>query len=183
MFNKLGAYFNIFTHLTVGERLMLYKLARSLPKNSIIVELGSYLGASSCFLAEGANKNDSTLYCVDTWLNDGMTEGKRDTFSEWRANTKHFTNIIPLRGYNNKIVKEFNERIDLLFIDSDHSYEAIKEDIKNWLPKLRSKGIIAIHDIEWSEDIRKAIWAFVMPRIQHIKLLPNLFVGYMYDRP
>ncbi len=158
---------------------MLYKLARSLPRNSIIVELGSYLGASSVFLGIGAKSNDSLVYCVDTWENDGMTEGKRDTYSEWAKNVQHLTNVLPLRGRNNEIAPLFTNGIDLLFIDSDHSYEAIKEDITNWLPKLRNNGIIVLHDVGWAEGIQRAIREDIKTIVKRERLLPNMYIGYM----
>ena len=60
-------FFHIFTHLTKKERLLLYKLALSLPKESIVVEIGSYLGASSSFLAVAIKERDGKVYCIDTW--------------------------------------------------------------------------------------------------------------------
>ena len=40
--------FQIFTHTTEEERIFLYRLSSKLPKDSIIVEIGAYLGASTC---------------------------------------------------------------------------------------------------------------------------------------
>ena len=51
-------YFNIYTHLTKIERLLLYKLSLSLKNGSKIVEIGSYLGASASFLACGAKEKN-----------------------------------------------------------------------------------------------------------------------------
>lgn len=80
--------FNIFTHLTKTERLLLYKLGISLPCNCTIVEIGSYIGGSSSFLASAAKEKNGVLYCVDTWENEGMSEGMRDTYDEFFLNTK-----------------------------------------------------------------------------------------------
>jgi len=44
----------------------------------------------------------------------------------------------------NKKIK--NGSLDLVFIDANHSYENVKEDIGNWLPKIRKGGIICGHD-------------------------------------
>jgi hypothetical protein len=41
-------------------------------------------------------------------------------------------------------------------IDGDHSYEAVKKDIENYLPKMRSGGII-VGDDSYEADIQRAL--------------------------
>ena len=36
--------------------------------------------------------------------------------------------------------------VDFLFIDADHSYEAVKADWSQWFPKVKRNGYIALHD-------------------------------------
>ena len=36
--------------------------------------------------------------------------------------------------------------LDLVFLDGDHTYDAVKEDIAAWLPKVRRGGVLAGHD-------------------------------------
>lgn len=157
-------FFNIFTHLTKIERLLLYKLSLSLPHQSTVVEIGSYLGASALFFASGIKERGGKLYCIDTWYNEGMAEGQRDTFEEFLKNIepmRHF--IIPLRGQSVDIAKTFNERIDLLFIDGDHSYEGIKGDVESWLPKIKDDGIIIFHDYGWAEGVKRVVKEYIKP--------------------
>jgi predicted O-methyltransferase YrrM len=159
-------YFDVFTHLTVKERLLLYKLALSLPERAICVEIGSYLGASALFLASGIKERLGHLYCVDTWKNDAMSEGPRDTFNEFLSNINEFldNNIItPMRGYSTEVAKTFDKEIDLLFIDGDHSYKAVKANIESYLPKLRDKGIVIFHDYSWAEGVRQAVSEYIKP--------------------
>lgn len=39
------------------------------------------------------------------------------------------------------------EKLDVLFIDGDHSYEGVKRDFELWSPLVRPGGIILFHDI------------------------------------
>ena len=66
-------------------------------------------------------------------------------------NTKE--NICLLKGNSfypeivNKVAEKIQDRkIDLLFIDGDHSYNGIKSDFINYTPFLRKGGIIVIDD-------------------------------------
>jgi hypothetical protein len=36
-----------------------------------------------------------------------------------------------------------------VFIDADHSYDAVKKDIEDWDKKVRDGGIVFGHDIDW----------------------------------
>ena len=38
--------------------------------------------------------------------------------------------------------------LDFIFIDADHSYESVLEDLTHWCPKVRQGGIISGHDWE-----------------------------------
>lgn len=167
----------IFTHLTVKEKTLLKHYATKVPKDGIILEVGSYLGSSACFLALGAKKLGQRIYCIDTWHNEGMTEGQRDTFSEFRKNTEKFNNIIPLRGKSKDIGKNFNEKIDLLFIDGEHSYEAVKTDLNVWLPHTKNGTILIMHDYGWAEGVIRSVDEIVKPiEIKKDKSIENMYI-------
>lgn len=156
--------FNIFTHLTKTKRLLLYKLALSLCRNCVIVEIRSYVGGSSTFLASAATEKNGMLYCVDTWKNEAMPEGLRDTYNEFTKNTKPYKKwIVPLRGKSVEVAKDFDKEIDLLFIDGDHSYEAVKSDVEAWFPKLKDGAIVVFHDYGWAEGVKRVVKEMVKP--------------------
>ena len=189
--------FNIFTHLSKKERLLLYKLALSLPKNSVLVEIGSYLGASAAFLSSAAGERNHTLYCVDTWRNDAIDDPRekegRDTFKEFNRNInkyvkrKYVKRITLLRGLSCDMAKKFQGRIDLLFIDADHSYEGCRSDIESWLPFVKNEGIVVFHDYGWAEGIRKAVKEIIFPiqigksNIEDITYWARIKKGEVYD--
>ena len=157
-------HFNIPTQLTRAERLLLNKLSLSLPRNCCIVEIGSYVGGSSIILASAATEKNGMLYCVDTWKNEAMSEGLRDTYNEFTKNTKPYEKwIVPLRGKSVEVAKDFDEEIDLLFIDGDHSYEAVKSDVEAWFPKLKNGAIVVFHDYGWAEGVKRVAKEMVKP--------------------
>jgi len=158
--------FDIFTHMTREELIFLYNFALQIPVNSVLVEIGSYLGASSCFLAAAAKRKKGHLYCVDTWENIGMTEGFRDTFDEFNVNVKKYKSFItPIRDLSKNAVVGWTKPIDILFIDGDHSYEAVSFDLKNWGSKLKKTGYIILHDYGWAKGIQLAVDEFIKPRV------------------
>ena len=44
------------------------------------------------------------------------------------------------------------DNLDLIFIDGSHTFESARSDYMHWRPKLRTGGILAIHDIYDTEE-------------------------------
>jgi len=166
----------IFTHLTIEEKYKLYELALH-SSGKVFVEIGSYLGASSCYIARAIQSDPSKkLYCVDTWENDAMTEGAKDTFDEFCINTSSYSDsIVALRGKSIEVARTFGLGIDYLFLDADHSYEAVKADILAWLPKLNQNATVICHDTGWAEGVKKALNEMITPISIHHDALPNMY--------
>ncbi len=180
---KLLFYSNensINTHLSAREKCRILNLARKC-SGYVYVEIGSYLGASACFIAAGIKKSlKGKLYCIDTWKNEAMTECVRDTFAEFKANTAKYENIIvPMRGDSRDLAKSFNKRIDFLFIDGDHSYESVRMDVDAWFPKLNSGALVLFHDIGWAKGVQQVIDEIVRPVVKSEDRLPNLYWAWL----
>ncbi|MGH7137350.1 MAG: class I SAM-dependent methyltransferase, partial [Pirellulales bacterium] len=56
--------------------------------------------------------------------------------------------------------------LDFVYIDAAHAYEAVREDLRLWYPKVRSQGIFAGHDFldgdrpEGEFGVRRAVLEF-----------------------
>ena len=186
---ELRKYFQIPTHLTDKEKASLYGLVSSSAdrwsEKCDIVEIGSYLGASSCFLAAGLGELSipGKVLCIDTWENHAMTEGVKDTMVDFLANTKQLSrHILPIRGWSTEVVNivtESVQSIDLLFIDGDHSYDGCLADWQAYSPLLSDKAIIVMHDIGWAEGVQRVVKQEIRPRVSKEGRLPNMWWGWI----
>ncbi len=165
---------SIFTHTTQPERKLLFEFAKKTKGD--VLEIGSYLGASSCYIAEGLYNTDRKLYCVDTWQNHAMTEGQKDTFASFNSNTKRYSNnIVKLRGFSGDVSKTANHRFGFGFFDGDHSYEGVKIDWDSWKDKFEPGALICFHDYGWAEGVQKLVAEEIKPIAKEHGELPNLF--------
>lgn len=100
-----------------------------------------------------------TLFTIDPWL--GYTEGddvKTDEdveqiYQEAKARLADYPNCIILRKKSMDAVKDFQDNsLDFVFIDGNHEYEYVYEDLVEWTKKVKPGGIIAGHDFVKSDD-------------------------------
>lgn len=171
--------FRIFTHMTGHELFKLHSFASSMKEGSCFVEIGSYLGASSTFIVSGLHKS-SKLYCIDTWENDAMSEGKWDTFVQFQSNIKKYRNqVVPIKMKSIDAAKNFKLKIDYLFIDGDHTYEGVKQDVDAWLPKMNANSLIIFHDSGWADGVQKVIREDIKPIVNIEGNLPNMYWAWI----
>jgi predicted O-methyltransferase YrrM len=143
------------------DRVALATLVRRMAKpGGRMAEIGSWLGNGSTqiFLEELRAYPDSSLLCVDTWQGNPNVQrhqdivSRYDVFGTFRANVEKAGSPVKLHA----LVSSSNEAaplladgsFDLVFIDADHSYRAVKEDVAAWRSKVRAGGIICGHDCE-----------------------------------
>lgn len=171
--------FAVPSHLTTRERVALSRLAEG---RSTVCEIGSYIGASASCFGETLRKSGSgRIYCIDTWNNETMTEGTRDTFAEFRRNTAPYERfIVPVRGFSTDVVDHVAEHfssVDLLFIDGDHSYEGVKADWEAYKRFLKPGSVVVFHDCGWAHGVVRVIEEDARPIVSSWARLPNMWWG------
>jgi len=119
-------------------------------KPKTILELGTSLGLTTCYLAE-ANKK-STVYTIEG--SSKIAERANETFhSRELQNIKllvgNFDHVLP------DLLKEL-ETIDFAYIDGNHRYDATKRYVEWILERSNDQSIIILDDIYWSKDMTKA---------------------------
>lgn len=153
----LEPLFAIKTHMTFEERAKLFGLARSLRMGFVACEIGSYVGASTSFLAAAASFRQGHVHAVDTWSNDAMpNEPLEDTWERFIENTSRYRLFItPHRGQANDVKDEVPD-VDLLFVDGDHSYEGTIQHLADFAPKIVAGGFLAMHDFNF-DSVQAAV--------------------------
>ena len=139
------------------------RLVEDLPEGSTMCELGCYKGRSLCSVSDIIKRKNITVFVVDVFTGTA-SEGhyEPDYQAEFERNLERFgirDNVLQiLKMTTNEAVSHFgNEAFDLVFIDADHQYSAIKQDIENWLPKVKKHGTISGHDYGTHDGIAKAV--------------------------
>lgn len=150
------SYFKIPGWFNYSE--MYDMIVDKIPEDGKIIEIGSFLGRSTHYLATAlwnAEKENVKIYSVDTF--EGSTEHvsiklPKDFSHIFRENLKFFigrdmVNVCQGRSDSKDILDKFdNESIDYIMVDGAHEYDAVKEDIINWWPKLKPNGVMVGDD-------------------------------------
>lgn len=119
-------------------------------------ELGYKTGAEigTCYgtYAEKLYQNipDLKLIAVDNWDNPETTRRERGSKVpvETQARIKLAPyDVIIVKKSSMEAAKEIpDESLDFVYIDADHTYESVRDDIREWSKKVRPGGIVSGHD-------------------------------------
>lgn len=147
------------------RRGLLENIKRLNPK--IIIEVGSYLGASAIYMGEHSAP-DCKIYCVDIWEAPNekwpvFDEVRAYFFQQFLSNIIHKKlqhKIIPIKMASLDAAKILDVKADLIYIDALHWEEDVYNDIMAWYPKLREEngkkqGVICGDDFMWTHPWAK----------------------------
>lgn len=138
----------------VGEALA--TLASTVPEDEAIVEIGSFRGKSTCYLAAGAKVGfGPRVYAVDPWDTPGNVTGRfgfaepstREMFEQQVRSMRLWSQVTPLKGFSTEVAKQWDGPwVGLLFIDGDHSEASVRADFEAWKPNLRDGATVVFDD-------------------------------------
>lgn len=140
------------------DRLSLVKQVISQKENGVFVEIGTHEGQFAEFILE--NSINTTLYCIDPYINYSDYEdainnitGDQLYISVYNKLKNKFGNrIIFIRKFSSDAVDFIPDKIDFLYIDDNHQYKYVKEDLLNYYNKVKSDGYIIGDDAVDTED-------------------------------
>lgn len=100
------------------------------------------------------------LYGVDPWR---VHAAYRDHTRQYKLDNSYEMAKAAVAPYGDRctLIRDFsvsgakvipNGSLDFVYIDGNHRYECVVEDLAAWIPKVRVGGIISGHDYAWLAD-------------------------------
>jgi predicted O-methyltransferase YrrM len=151
--------------MPIAEGLALYAAACAVASRGPLVEIGSYCGKSTIYLAAAAQTAGTVVVTVDHhrgseehqpgWeyhdpaLIDPVT-GRLDTLPTFRrvihgAGVEE--SVIAVVGRSAAVAALWGTPPSFLFIDGGHTAAAAWQDYRGWVPHVPVGGLLAIHDV------------------------------------
>lgn len=133
------------------------------PKGAIGAEIGVNLGENACALIQ--ETDPKRLHLIDPW------------FVKWERNYQIASKVLKLhesiikihRKMSSQAVKDFPDNyFDWVYVDGNHAYEFVRDDLWSYCKKVKPGGILAGHDFSrlhynnpyWG-GVRRAVHEFL----------------------
>jgi predicted O-methyltransferase YrrM len=150
-----------------AEGRLLYRLAAAADPAGMIVEIGSWQGRSTIWLAAGARSGlGARIAAIDPHEGTSLRNPGETTEPALRANLARAgvaDQVEVVVGTSADVAARWREPVSLLWIDGDHSYEAARKDFELWEPFLLPDASVAFHD------------TFVFPHVERV--VRELLIG------
>ena len=153
----------------------LYFLLDVVGEGKDIIEIGVSTGQTTRRLSK---KNQ--VIAIDPFIpgEDGLLMSRylEDFHHEFLMNIKgrsvvfyNMTSMEAFKIWDNKIKR----KVDGIFIDGEHSYNAVKQD-SQWIKYIKNGGFIAFHDVE--NEIKNFVDEFIVPNYELIGKVDTLCI-------
>lgn len=162
------------------------------PKASIGVEVGVWRGDFSRVILRAVDP--SRLHLVDPWQFDperpeawyggAQVTSQREMDAIYQKVMDRFRpeeRVSVHRKSSTEVARSLaDDELDWVYLDGDHSYEGVRTDLQNWLPKLRCGGLLCGDDYGvagwWGDGVTRA----VNEALRSTALRPLLLYGGQY---
>ena len=155
------------THIRLRTSFQLLLDLKKEANEIIAAELGTFSGVNAYYMLKGCAK--LKLYCVDSYDNITIETGKEQVPEYEKRRIMNCANKL-LSSFNGKVTrvikraeeayKDFPDGyFDYVYIDADHLYESVKQDIELWYPKVKAGGLLAGHDFAMT-GVSRAVTEF-----------------------
>lgn len=173
------------------EKIFLQSIAKNLPENAVIVEVGCFCGGSSAILANAAPTASITSIDIfdteDYWFykqkSTNILNAPR-TLENVREYIKEFNNVTIISGKSpDAVLTTWNTPVDLYFEDGDHSNPGLYINVAYWSQRVKPGGYMLFHDYRQDvEEDGRLHWPDVTETVDRYRDDPNWeFLGNVFS--
>ena len=149
-----------------AEGMALYEAALEAATLGPVLEIGSYCGKSTIYLAAGVREAeaDSVVFSIDHHRGSEEhqpgeeyhdprfvdADGRVDTLSAFRTTIEQAgvaDVVVGIVGASEQVAKHWSTPLGMVFVDGGHSSDAARSDLDSWSPRIVAGGLLAIHDV------------------------------------
>lgn len=125
---------------------------------NIVVEVGSWLGGGSTqHFAKLVMPKKGIVYSIDTWLGNKTPQIEHVTddkilpkaYQQFLSNMIHWgyeSIVVPIKKTSLDASQIVNLSPDLVYIDANHSFDSVYQDLTVWYPHIKNHGILCGDD-------------------------------------
>jgi MMP 1-O-methyltransferase len=180
---KIPAVKGIDGFFSEGEGRWYARFARGL-RGGTFVEIGSWKGRSTSFVAPVCMANGTRLVCVDHWRGSrdmlaqryAATLAIEDVEQTFRANMRALgVDVEVLRESSADAARRFAAgSVDRVFLDGSHDGKSVEGDLVAWSERLKDDGVLAGHDYDDKHtELVDAVDSFARERSLAVKRGPR----------
>ena len=151
--------------MPAAEGLALFDAAATYAARGPVLEIGSYCGKSTIYLAAAARTAGQVVVTVDhhrgseehqpgwEYYDPGLVDpatGRLDTLPSLRATLAAAgleDHVVVVVGHSADVARLWGTPLGLVFIDGGHTEAAAVTDYEGWAPWVAPGGALAIHDV------------------------------------
>jgi predicted O-methyltransferase YrrM len=120
---------------------LLFFLASTMQTPAVILEIGSYKGKSTAWLAEAARRNSRRMVTIDPHMADSLQTflGVVKEFEIEEVATIH-------RTLSHEIGEKWTDPIGFLWVDGSHEYAGVRQDVIDFAPHVVPGAYVVFDD-------------------------------------
>jgi len=127
-------------HQTIADVDTIKQLVAILPPNPVLINIGACFGTSSMAMLE--ERPDAYIFSIDIsechWEKHNLQQA-----GLWQLNRVH-----RILNYSQDVGKHWPYKVDFVYVDGGHDYQAVVDDIAAWRPHVSPNGIMLFHDYD-----------------------------------
>jgi len=177
-FQAVTRFFSDKSMSALEEQAYLYRLACQIPPDATVIEIGSWIGHSTCIIGVALRGANARIYAIDAFTGTTTIAHEVPYYKNFLAKV---SSTLSQRELFDRHLAQFHLQdkalavaadsaqaagllppglpgADLLFIDGGHALDVVRKDVELYVPLVKSGGVVVFHDFSSECGVPTAVW-------------------------